>query len=76
MLTLISLAINRKSQPQHRSIMVQPISIQPKPLYIPEPREGLLNWLADVLVDRIIGEVEQEEEQKRLTDEASIAETR
>lgn len=49
--------------------MSQPTAIQPKfhppePLYIADKREGFLNWLADVLVERIITEVDQEQAAK------------
>lgn len=37
-------------------------AIQPQPLYIADPREGFLNWMADMLVERIIDEVEKEEQ--------------
>ena len=35
----------------------------PKPLYIADPVEGFLDWLADVIWQQVVEEVEQEKQQ-------------
>jgi hypothetical protein len=48
--------------PNQATVQTRPV---PEPLYIADPKEGFLNWFADLIVERIITEVDQEQAAKQ-----------